>query len=298
MNLTFNDGPDVQNEAEGREVVFYRNGAEVGRDITDAAGNAEFTDDCLDAGNYSILAKYEKCPVCFDVCVKEVDCCKFICTGMLNDTERFFLADCFGDSGDVALTVQLQFNECPGEVPVRSGHQVTFSANGQQIGVASTDANGFANFSWDNVQLGNYHIAAVSDHCGTEFDITVHEECAYHACIGGKGKLAGKNGSPYMVFQYEGHVQDGHLEMANTMSLADGDINFVKMPIEWIVVLGLEVYFGNDNIMFHTIDNGMAPGVDFCEVWVFDRGYHNSVLLLNGQIRSSWGLKQPPVAIP
>ena len=42
--------------------------------------------------------------------------------------------------------------------------------------------------------------------------------------------------------------------------------------------------------MFHTIDNGKAKGVDFVEVWVFDRGYHNSGLLTSGQIRASWGL--------
>jgi hypothetical protein len=223
---------------------------------------------------------------------------------MDNDTQRFFLAECYGTTGTVDLNVHLNFSECPGRVFDKSGMDVVFTADGVEIGTAQTDADGDASFEWNNVAIGNHHITAVAEHaanavvlpggddeCATEFDITVWDECGYHACIAGKGKLPGKNGTPYFVFQYEGHVKDGQLEMANTMSGNDGTVNFVNVPVEWIVVLGLEIYFGNDNIMFHTIDNGKAPGVDFAEVWVFDQNYHNSGLLLNGQIRSSWGLK-------
>jgi len=292
VHIAYTDCPDRTDEALGHDVVFSRNGAEVGHGTTDANGDASFTEQCVDLGDYDITVVSDDCNVEFPVNVYE-DCCVEMCTGMDNDTQRFFLADCFGAAGEADLNVHLNFNECPGHVFDKSGMDVHFSGDGTDLGTVKTDADGDASFAWANVPIGNHHVTAVSDNCATEFDITVWDECAYHACIAGKGKLPGVNGSPYFVFQYEGHVRNGVLEMNNTMSGNDGTVNFVNTPVEWVVVLGLEVYFGNDNIMFHTIDNGKAPGVDFAEVWVFDQNYHNAGLLVNGQIRSSWGLDHP-----
>jgi len=292
VHITYNDCPDRTDEALGHEVVFKRNGAEVGRANTNATGDASFTEHCVDLGDYQINVTSQDCNLDFPVNVYE-DCCQEICTGMTNDTERFFKADCFGTSAEAALRVHLDFSECPGRVFDKSGMDVTFSADGAEIGHGTTDADGEATFAWHNVALGNHHITAVSDECATEFDITAWEECKYHACISGKGKIPGLNAT-YGVLLYEAHVNAGMLEMVNTMSYADGAAEtFSNVPVEWLIVNGAEVFFGNDDIMMHTIDNGPAPGADFFEIFDFSTGYHNSHLLLNGQIRSSFGIYKP-----
>jgi len=186
----------------------------------------------------------------------------------------------------------MNFNQCPNKPFDPSGMEVVFTGDGTEIGRANTDSNGDASFVWHHVGFGNHHIVASSNHCGAEFDVTLYDDCTRHACLNGRGKIAGKT-DPYMVFSYETHVNAGVLEMANTMSLTDGPESFTNVPVEWVVVLNTEVYFGNDHIVFHTIDNGKAPGVDYIEVWDTQTGYYNSGTLLNGQIRTSWGIYKP-----
>jgi hypothetical protein len=304
VNLAFNDCPDVADEAANREIVFMRDNVEVGRATTDTNGNASFTDSGVGLGAHSVSASYAGgCETTFQYEVWE-ECCEVECIGMVNDSERFFTTECFEKFMDVDLSVQVQFSECPGVAFDKSGYEVTFTADGNVVGTALTDANGVAGFTWAGAALGNHHIVAAvtsigaaavvipDEHCMTEFDITVWDECRIHACVSGKGKIPGKNGA-YGVFLYEAHVNAGQLEMVNKMSYADGAVNFSNVDIEWIVVNGAEIYFGNDDIMMHTIDLGKAPGVDFFEIFVFSAGYHNSSLLLNGQIRSSWGIYKP-----
>jgi hypothetical protein len=289
VHVDYTDCPDRDDEALGHDVTFSRDGAVVGHATTDANGDASFTETGVALGDYSIEASDGQCVVDFPVTVYE-DCCVEECSELISSTPRFFKSECDEDYVDAEYTFHTEWSLCPGKDFDKSGYDITVTRDGVVVGTATTDANGDATLDEDDVPLGNHHVVAVlDDHCTTEFDFTGYDNCRIHACLTGYGRIPGINGDPYMVFSFATHVDQGTLVEEQRMSMTDGDISFTNVPTTWNITLGAEAYFGNDNIMFHMIDNGKAPNTDFIEVWVFDRGYHNSGIVSKGQIRSSFG---------
>jgi hypothetical protein len=269
--------------------------------------------DCKCSKKNSCKPKVKKCNTCgqdkCDKCTRCGDCqcpCKDKCgdqcqvVGVCNLSERFFsVCDCDNLFGDICYRAKVLFEDCPCGKCVKSGVEVIFCRDGQEVGRATTDDEGWAYFCEPQIGVGSYTGTVKVDTFSADLRAVVYDSCR-HACASGKGKLPSINGGKYAYFNYEFHFNGTQLVYGGTYSFQDGDSLYLDQPITWFLQVGNDVHFGDGNFYMMATANGIQnPTTDYAEIYVWDRAYENKGTLLNGRIRLSWGVGLlPPGELP
>jgi hypothetical protein len=298
------------------EVIFVRDGSEVGRAETDVTGKATFVEKNVPRGTHKLYVQVKQ--------GHTGNCQPQACLPTVNVTFTRTTTT-VTSSKDLSNVVLKYCNGCVQKFEGLCGKTGTFFGTGWYTGktLAGVWVKSGCNSSGDGPGYGQWFANPFSDcrKCDCDYnacdvctsvlvpggmymsgmDFAVYTDCIEGA-VTGKGYIATcdplrpglRDGFSFRIAYDSGAVQ-GRMNYSGGQYA--GAWKLTDVPVKWLAIVGNESWFGGDNWMVHVADNGPTFTEDFFEIWINDPKacicYHCGGKLVGCYVHISYRYSQP-----
>jgi hypothetical protein len=248
------DFDDADGNLKDVEVVFKRDGTEVGRANTDKDGVAYFTDKGVARGPHNVM-----------VCVAETTTTDCGC----NDNNN--TSGCSGKGSDGHNKNDGKDNApCDGNAGKGNDSRSSSCVKTPPPPCTPPPPPPSCGCGDDTDTCIPCTTTALDGWFCSSIDFAVYTDCI-KGSVTGTGyfpscnplRVGLRNGMNFRLAYDNGAVQ-------GTLNYWDGDTKLTEAQVKWLIIDGAESWFGGDNWMAHVVDGGADPTQDFFEVWIKD----------------------------